>query len=162
MLKLLFASLLTASSTLATADTAPKPALLPSNTCLVTPVATTPLFQIETNGLGQIKGHVDTRMAIQSNGAWTYTQTKAGKVQRTEVGCLSRVQLATLKSALASATWKTSQAQGHCEAIAMDYKEYSYLGNPMLRTELCDGQIIDNATRKAIADARAITNKLVK
>lgn len=165
--KLLFASLLALSpSTLALAD-APTKAPLPPPTkgCLVTANATTPVFQIERkrNKRDVDAQAIDTKLSIVSNGAWTYTETKVSTntVVRTEAGCLSAKDLATLETSLATATWKTSRADAVCEVYALDYFEYSYRGKSVLKSAMCDGLILDKATEKALAGAHKITNPLL-
>jgi len=162
--KLILASLLALSSstavTIATADTARAPMPPPSNACLVTMEATTPVFQVERKS-DIIKDYTTTSLSIVSNGAWTYTETRNGKVIRTETGCLSKANLATLETSLASATWKTTVAEMRCMAYAADYTQYSYLGKPVLTSRMCDGLILDAKTQKGLADANAIVGKLV-
>ncbi len=164
---LLFASLVTFSTApLAIADAptkAPRP--FKPTACLVTTEATTPVFQIErTREKRDIDAEaVGTKLSIVSNGAWTYTETKlkTNAVVRTEQGCLSSNDLATLKTSLAKATWKTTRADATCEIHAIDFLEYSYLGKPVLTSRMCDGIVLDAATKQAMADATAITSKLV-
>jgi hypothetical protein len=125
--KLFLASLLAlSSSTAVTAAIADTPRAPVPNACLVTTEATTPVFQVERKS--DIKDHPTTSLTVVSNGAWTYTETRNGKVIRTEAGCLSNAQLAALQSSLASATWKTTQADMRCMAEAADYTQYSYKG----------------------------------
>lgn len=165
--KLVLASLLTLStSTLAVADAPTKaPMPRPTTGCLVTTEATTPVFQIERK---RDKRDIDadaigTKLSIVSNGAWTYTETKlaTGAVVRTEAGCLSAGDLATLKTSLAKATWKTTKAAATCEIYAMDFLEYSHLGKPVLTSRRCDGLVLDAATKQAMEAATSITGKLV-
>ncbi len=162
-LNVLLASLLALSSStaVAVADTAARaPLPSPSRGCLVTTEATTQVFQIHRKS-DIVKDFVETNLVIVSNGAWTYTETKNGKVQRTEAGCLPKPELAKLTTSLASATWKTSLAQMRCMAYAADFTEYSAGGKVVLTSRMCDGLILDKATQKAMAEVTAITAKLV-
>jgi hypothetical protein len=160
--KLLFASLLAlSSSSTVVADSARAPVPPPANRgCLVTMDAATEVFALERKS-DIIKDYTFTKLAIMSNGAWTYTETKNGKAIRTEGGCLSRADLATLKSALTLATWKTTVAEMRCMAYAADYSQYSHNGKSVLTQRMCDGLILDKATQKALADISAITSKLI-
>lgn len=172
--KLLFASLLTLSTTTTTLVVADAPTkaptkaplpVKPSTACLVTMEATTPVFQIERKrNARDIDGEaVGTTLAIVSNGAWSYTETKlkTKTVVSSKAGCLSSGDLATLKASLAKATWKTTKAAATCEIYALDFIEYSYLGKPVLTSRMCDGIVLDAATKQALADATSITSKLL-
>jgi hypothetical protein len=163
--KLFFASLLALSSsaavTVATADTAVRAPIPPRPAaCLVTTEATTEVFRVERKS-DIVKDYTTSSLTVVSNGAWVYTETRNGKVIRTEAGCLPKDQLAALESSLASATWKTSMAEMRCMAYAADYTQYSYNGKPVLTSRMCDGLILDAKTQKGLGDANAIVGKLV-
>ena len=160
----LFASLLALTEatavTVATADTARAPIPPRSNACLVTMEATTEVFRVERQS-DVVKDYTTTSLTVGSHGAWTYSETRYGKVLRTDAGCLSMAQLAALQSSLASATWKTSLAVTRCMGYAADYTQYSYKGKPVLTSRMCDGLILDAKTQKGLGDANAIVGKLV-
>jgi len=80
--KLFFASILALTSTTALAgvETPARKAPTPSTTtgCQLTQQATTQVFQIERKSKRQT-ADVETKLIIQSNGAWVLTSTKGGK-----------------------------------------------------------------------------------
>jgi hypothetical protein len=165
MLKLAFASLvaLSSSATVAHADRPEpvSPAIQRMPRCTVTADAPSSLFMIHRDST-MIADYTSTTLSVFTNGAWTYTELKGGKIMRADGGCLDAQQLKTIREALAPATWKTSIEQFRCAAAAMDFTEYSYNGKHVLKTELCDGLILDGKTSKALAAATAITSQLGK
>lgn len=161
--KLFIASLVTlsASTTIARADQpdAPVPGIQRMPKCSVTTNVPTSLFQIKQDST-QVQDFVSSNLSVFTNGAWTYQELTRGKVTRAEGGCLAAADLATLRSALTPVTWKWTSGV-HCDALAMSFTEYSYKSTVVLRTELCDGKILDDKTSKGLAAATAITNTIL-
>lgn len=148
MLKLAFVFLAGASSTAF--------AQKPSNACLVTTEATTPLFTVEHRAIDKTRD-LDTKLDIGSNGAWSYTESRNGKQLTSNVGCVPAADLATIKQALATATWKQTGPARPCVAIGLDVIHYRYLGKEMAQVKICGPASFDPATRKALAATTAIT-----
>jgi hypothetical protein len=154
MLKLVAGSLLALSSLTAVAQ---KPSS--SNACLVATEATTPLFTVEHRAINW-SGDRSTKLDLVSNGAWTYTESINGKSLTSNVGCLPAADLATIKKALATATWRQTGPARPCVAIGLDVIHYSHLGKEKAQLKICGPTSFDPATRKALDTATAITAKL--
>ncbi len=157
---ILLASVLSLATPVVAAPTAPPAApakrVAPSNGCLVQQIVTSQVFQVENVALDPTRTP-ESKLQISSNGAWIYTESLAGKVTRTEAGCLTRTELTTVTSSLVPATWKL--VDGGCEAQTNGYVRYSVKGKQVM--EVRCGKRPDNATTTALATVQTITKQLL-
>jgi hypothetical protein len=160
---LIVASLFTlacSSTAIAAPETRPTPAPAPPPmTCLVATIDTHVLFQIDHRS-EEPRYNATSTLTLYTNGAWTFSEQRGDKVTRTGHGCLDARQVSAMKTALASASWKTTRADATCAAWSPNYTEYRFNTKLVLSRRLCDAVILDAKSEQALADATKIVNAL--
>lgn len=137
----------------------------PSLTCTAGVAGRAVLFQIDRN-TKEDKQNLMTSFVLYTNGSWMFEEFPnphrvVGTLLRKTNGCLDPGKLASLDDAMSKATWQVSVQEHRCMAYAIDYTTYSFKGKPVYRYEMCDGGILDEESRKALAAANAIINPLM-
>lgn len=149
-MKILLASLVVLSSSLAHADR-PTPRM-PRCTKLNDPPVSILTIRRDSD---RAKDYAASTLNVFNNGAWTYVDRG-----RSENGCLDLEEARALERALVLVTWKFTLSPQRCALAAPEYVEYSYKRTPVLRTELCDRKVLDDATLKGLAVANGVAMKI--
>jgi hypothetical protein len=88
---------------------------------------------------------------ISDTGAWhVYHHDPKAMDTLDASGCLTDVELASLKDALAKAPWKTTHNAVTCDALALGYTAWT-AGTHGFKQVLCGSESIDSATYKVFA-----------
>jgi hypothetical protein len=144
------------SSTTTPAPRAPAPAPEPIAACVAGTPGTRVLFEITVTSKHPAVGEQPARFTLYTNGSWSNTYGA-----RSTNGCLDLAQVAKLEAALAPATWQVTHQQLRCMAEAMSYTTVSFKGVVVHSHEMCDGQILDGESMKALQIANEIVRPLM-
>ena len=61
-----------------------------------------------------------------------------------------------LRAELEAAKWKITTAKIRCMAMSPNYTVVKVNGKKVIEQHMCDGQSLDEASAKALADAQAV------
>lgn len=120
------------------------------------------LFEIDHAVEDFAKGQLGTsELVLHEGGRWTFvSHTADGKLGPASSGCLSSTQMHDIRADLARATWKVHHADATCAALSAGYERYATRGKVVWTQKMCQLEILDEASAKALADIEAILNKV--
>jgi hypothetical protein len=112
----------------------------------------TPIFEIDRKTTPDPKWLQSVR--LYATGAWSFQETTAdGKPGKADAGCLGKDETKALTDELAAAKWKITKAKIRCMAISPNFTVYKAHGKQVFESHTCDGQILDEPSRKLLDDA---------
>ncbi|HEU0029248.1 MAG TPA: hypothetical protein VFQ53_01360 [Kofleriaceae bacterium] len=122
---------------------------------IVNPIA------FEIDGRSDLADQPETVFQLRIDNTWTYRVMQRGQLVRETQGTLPVKTAVNLRAHLASATWTTGHAEVRCMAYSANYREYRVRGVLVYTQRLCDGQVLDDASAAALAEANALVGPLV-
>lgn len=143
---LVLASLMVAVPAAAESVPARNPATRPESACKA---HGQPIIEIRHNS--EIKAPT-SRTAIYPTGAWTSQAVSAdGTAGPLESGCLTSLQLDSVKTALHDAPWTITRSRIACLAYSPSYTDYIVRRKLRFTAQMCSGASVDTVTQSAIA-----------
>ena len=88
---------------------------------------------------------------VYSTGGWKRLDVDAdGKVVSTASGCLSAIQMKTIRDNLSAAKWTVKLADVVCGAVSTIYTAYSSHGKHLFDQHMCGREYLDDASQNAL------------